>query len=285
VSADVDQLAGLDPDDPRTPSQQIANAIRAAILRGTYAPGEKLPSQHTLVARFGVARETVKSALRILDSERLIVSRQGSGSFVRTRQGDRLDLEGLLRSAFDRPDVSIDYAGFRAETLSHTLPPSLHDIAAGRLTARSLRLRLLIVDPKSIVDFPRPVDGRPTDRALRRVHAGITDTAINTLTDEVAKLTRARLLRHGTVEVRVHGLGPVIKCYLLNGERALIGFYPSTTYSLEVRGESVPMIHPSGWDAFIATPDDAATYGPPFAEQARSWFESIWSTVARPYQG
>lgn len=284
MSSDVDRLAGLDPDDPRTPSQQIANALRAAILRGKYEPGEKLPSQLALVAHYGVARETVKSALRILDSERLIVSRQGSGSYVRTRQGKQLDLEALLRSAFDRPDVTIDYAGFRAETLSHTLPASLHDIAAGRITARSLRLRLLLVDPKSIVDFPRRADGRPTDRALRKVHADITDTAVNTLIDEVAALTKSRLLRTGTVEVRTHRLGPVIKCYLLNGERALIGFYPSTTYSLSVRGESVPMIHPSGWDGVLATPEDAPTYGPPFAAQARAWFDSIWSTVARPYE-
>lgn len=284
MSSDADKLAGLDPDDPRTPSQQIANALRAAILRGNYAAGDKLPSQHALVAHYGVARETVKSALRILDRERLIVSRQGSGSYVRTRQGHRLDLEGLLRSAFDRPDVTIDYAGFRGETLANTLPPSLRDIAAGRLAARSLRVRLLLVDPKSIVDFPRRKDGKPTDRALRKVHTELTDAAIDTVSAGVAELTKARLLRSGTVEVRTHGLGPVIKCYVLNGERALVGFYPSTTYSLTVRGESVPMIHPSGWDVVLATPDDAPTYGPPFAEQAHAWFESIWSTVAHPYR-
>jgi hypothetical protein len=45
------------------------------------------------------------------------------------------------------------------------------------------------------------------------------------------------------------------------------------------------MIHPSGWDAVLATADDAPTYGPPFTEQAKAWFDSIWSTVARPYGG
>ena len=35
---------GLDPNDPRPPYQQVANALRAAILTRTLSPGEKLPS-------------------------------------------------------------------------------------------------------------------------------------------------------------------------------------------------------------------------------------------------
>ena len=38
----------LDPDDPRPPYMQIANALRAAILTKQLAPGEQLPSGNEL---------------------------------------------------------------------------------------------------------------------------------------------------------------------------------------------------------------------------------------------
>jgi hypothetical protein len=51
MSVETEYLGDLDPDDPRTPSQQIANKLRAAILTGKLKPGDKLPSQPDLVAR------------------------------------------------------------------------------------------------------------------------------------------------------------------------------------------------------------------------------------------
>jgi len=54
----------LDPDDPRPPYQQVANALRAAILTKKFAPGDKLPSGSELAQRYGVARMTVQQAVR-----------------------------------------------------------------------------------------------------------------------------------------------------------------------------------------------------------------------------
>ena len=72
VAEDLDYLGQLDPDDPKQASQQIANKLRAAILTRKFQPGERLPSQNDLAERYGVARETVKSALRILREDRLV---------------------------------------------------------------------------------------------------------------------------------------------------------------------------------------------------------------------
>ena len=76
----------LDPDDPRPPYMQIANALRAAILTKQLAPGDQLPSGNELAKRYSVARMTVQQALRVLRDEGLIVTRQGSGVFVRGRR-------------------------------------------------------------------------------------------------------------------------------------------------------------------------------------------------------
>jgi DNA-binding GntR family transcriptional regulator len=78
-------MGKLDPDDSRPPFIQLADALRAEIQDGTLGPGSQLPSYSALSADYGVAPNTVKSALAELRQEGLIVSRQGKGSFVRTQ--------------------------------------------------------------------------------------------------------------------------------------------------------------------------------------------------------
>ena len=135
MNADADALDGLESDDPRPASQQIANVLRAAILTRRFGPGERLPSQNELTDRYGVARETVKSALRILRDERLIVTRQGSGAFVRAQTERPVGLRSHIEAAFERKHVSIDFAGFSSETLQCALSEPFDKIRAGRLKA------------------------------------------------------------------------------------------------------------------------------------------------------
>jgi DNA-binding GntR family transcriptional regulator len=74
----------LPPDDPRPPYLQIADALRAAIQDGEFAPGSQIPSTNDLTMRYGVARNTVRSAVGKLVDEGLLVPRHGSGVFVRS---------------------------------------------------------------------------------------------------------------------------------------------------------------------------------------------------------
>lgn len=89
----------LNPDDSRPPYLQIAEELRGQISRGALAPGAQLPSTNELVERYGVARGTVRSALRVLADEGLVVARHGSGVFVRSgvqRDGDGDDLGAVI---------------------------------------------------------------------------------------------------------------------------------------------------------------------------------------------
>lgn len=86
--SDIDELTPIDPQDPRSAATQIADALRTAIAAGLYGPGDLLPSQPALASWYGVARDTVKSALRTLTTEGLIYGRRGSGTFVRAGAGD-----------------------------------------------------------------------------------------------------------------------------------------------------------------------------------------------------
>ncbi len=60
----------------------IANTLETEIGSGHYAPGERLPTEAQLAARFGVNRHTVRRALAHLVGLGLVHTRRGSGAFV-----------------------------------------------------------------------------------------------------------------------------------------------------------------------------------------------------------
>ncbi|MEA5048136.1 MAG: substrate-binding domain-containing protein [Eubacteriales bacterium] len=61
---------------------QLALALRDAILTGAIPYGEKLPSENDLVARYGLSRMTVRSALSELVNEKYIEKLHGKGAYV-----------------------------------------------------------------------------------------------------------------------------------------------------------------------------------------------------------
>src|ERR1035438_7255926 len=72
----------IDRADPRPPYVQIAAAIRAAIITGELRPGTQLQSGQELAKFFGVARQTVQTAINTLRDEGFVRGQVGSGVFV-----------------------------------------------------------------------------------------------------------------------------------------------------------------------------------------------------------
>ena len=64
----------------RTKYQIVADALRTGIQNGKYQ--KTLPPEQTLCSLFQVSRQTVRQALSLLEADRLIERRQGSGSFI-----------------------------------------------------------------------------------------------------------------------------------------------------------------------------------------------------------
>ncbi|MGH3748605.1 MAG: FadR/GntR family transcriptional regulator [Micromonosporaceae bacterium] len=73
-------------------SQIIVDQIRLLLRDGRLQPGDRLPSERDLCARFGVSRVTVREALRVLEAGGLIEIRVGAhgGAFVTTPTSERL---------------------------------------------------------------------------------------------------------------------------------------------------------------------------------------------------
>lgn len=279
-------LRGLDPDDPRPPSQQIANRLRAAILTRRLQPGEKLPSQNELAERYGVARETIKSALRVLRDERLIVTRQGSGAFVRARAERPVGLRPHVDAAFDRAEVSIDFAGFSGETLHGLLQEPLDKIRAGRLTPESISIRILLPDMTVPAAVPSRADTGKDDPALRRRAERIARRHTEAIVDSVQELAALGLVADAKAEVRAHSTATLFKLYLLNREELFYAFYPVVRHSVPVDGEQTEIFDVLGKDVplfHFAVSDDEASEAPQFVEQAAAWFDSVWSTISREY--
>lgn len=61
---------------------QIAGSIRAEIEAGQWPVGSRLPSIDQLAERFGVALQTMRQALIVLEENDLVIRKQGRGTFV-----------------------------------------------------------------------------------------------------------------------------------------------------------------------------------------------------------
>lgn len=66
---------------------QLADVMRQRIARGVWVPGKTVPSIESLMREFGVARVTVRQAIRLMAQEGLLSPQRGRGTFVTAEAG------------------------------------------------------------------------------------------------------------------------------------------------------------------------------------------------------
>ncbi|EHI13712.1 FadR/GntR family transcriptional regulator [Mycolicibacterium thermoresistibile] len=69
---------------PKT-AELVAGTLRRMVVDGTLKDGDFLPNEAELMAHFGVSRPTLREAVRVLESERLVEVRRGSRTGARVR--------------------------------------------------------------------------------------------------------------------------------------------------------------------------------------------------------
>jgi GntR family histidine utilization transcriptional repressor len=96
--------------------EQVKDWIRGHIARGDWKPGDPVPSEAALMARFAVSRMTAHRALRELATEGLVTRVQGSGTTVAQlhRISSRLVIRDLHEEVAERGHV----AGTRVLTVA-----------------------------------------------------------------------------------------------------------------------------------------------------------------------
>jgi GntR family transcriptional repressor for pyruvate dehydrogenase complex len=83
--AAVSNKMSMAPISLRTGPEILANQLREKILSGTFGEGTALAPERLLVEQTGLSRPTVREALRILEAEGLVETRQGrnGGAWIR----------------------------------------------------------------------------------------------------------------------------------------------------------------------------------------------------------
>jgi len=79
---------------------QIRDRLVQGLQGGEWRPGEAIPSEIELAARFGVSQGTVRKAIDVLAAEHMLVRRQGRGTFV----ASHLEQRAQYRFLRLRPD-------------------------------------------------------------------------------------------------------------------------------------------------------------------------------------
>lgn len=75
--------------------QQIKGLILQSLQAGEWRPGELIPSEMELAARFKVSQGTVRKAIDELAAENLVMRRQGKGTFVATHAAQQVQYRFL----------------------------------------------------------------------------------------------------------------------------------------------------------------------------------------------
>ncbi|MDA8446642.1 GntR family transcriptional regulator [Paracidovorax valerianellae] len=87
--------------------QQIKGLILHSLQHGEWKPGESIPSEMELAARFRVSQGTVRKAIDELAAENLVVRRQGKGTFVATHAERHVQYR-FLKLMPDSGDASVE---------------------------------------------------------------------------------------------------------------------------------------------------------------------------------
>jgi DNA-binding FadR family transcriptional regulator len=109
---------------PKT-AELVAGTLRRMVVDGQLTDGDFLPNEAELMAHFGVSRPTLREALRVLESERLVEVRRGS------RTGARVRVPG--------PEIVARPAGLLLELSGATIA----DVMVARSGIEPMAVRLL----------------------------------------------------------------------------------------------------------------------------------------------
>jgi DNA-binding FadR family transcriptional regulator len=168
----------------------IAARLRRRIIRGELTEGDVLPSEAELLEQFGVSRPTLREAIRVLDSESLVVVKRGS--------------RGGIEVSVPRVETAAHYAGLLLEYRQATTADVFAAAAAieGPCVAMLARSRTAgdVKRLRAAVESERAARGEPTSllELQNEFHRMLIDMAGNRTLRVLSEV-----LRH-IIEVATH---------------------------------------------------------------------------------
>lgn len=182
--------------------QRLATAIRAAIARGDLTPGTLLPAERHFAKQLAVGRSTVVGAYDLLRAEGVLLSRQGSGSWVAGAErlpASRASAESLRGAALTETGQLIDLA-----TAVSPPAPQVNEALAA-LATRGLE-RLMTPNGYSALGLPElrqtvatrfSLEGLPTTADQILITTG-SQQALHLVTEHVLRTSDSALVEDPT---------------------------------------------------------------------------------------
>lgn len=204
----------------------IADDLRRRILRGEYAAGSLLPTESALALEYGTNRNTLREAVRILETQGLLSARQGEGvRVVDFKQRPTIELIGfMLAEAEPTPEMAKIVLDLLA--LRKTLAAEIVRHAAGNLTkqaAAEVRKLLRAIAKPGVDELERTTIDRQILELLVQstgslVYAALFNSIYGVIADGAAKTAALTTLPPDYAEK----MDAVFKC-LLEGNAAGAG--------------------------------------------------------------
>ena len=172
MSSDGVLTETVDLTSDRAVFRQIADHLRFAIARGRLREGDQLPSEARLMEHYGVARMTIRNALRVLQDEGLVVAEHGRGVYVRARPPVRR----LASDRFARRHRKEGKAAFTVESEMVAATPLVDMIKVSEARPpEDIADRLKLGDgDRAVVRSRRySLDGRPVETAVSYIPADL----------------------------------------------------------------------------------------------------------------
>ncbi|MFF2368245.1 winged helix-turn-helix domain-containing protein [Streptomyces sp. NPDC058122] len=280
------------PPQPPKSHREVADELRRRIRSGELRAGQRMPTQSRLADEFGVERGAVRQALRILQSEHLLVNvSKGSPATVADQSGGTpsgprawpqstmVALGPRITAAFGVPHVQIDALCLTAVSLTLAMGEPLREIHAGRIKPARVDVRVLLPSRDIDLAFPAPVDGMADDRPRRRWLA--------------QRNAQVQVLRHNLLALRTtHGVDvrvsfralpftPPVKLYLLNEAEALFAYYTLARRGEEIDHEYLETYDAEGMQSMLFPfRQGVGLRDTTFVEQSHLWFNMLWETVS-----
>ena len=113
---------------------RVAEAIKDWIVQAHFSAGDRLPSEPELIERFGMAKGTIREAMRILEAQGLVKSRTGPGGGTFVHEVSKERARALLGNYFYFQHLTIR----DIYELRRVLEPELAAALAGKLPAEVL---------------------------------------------------------------------------------------------------------------------------------------------------
>lgn len=155
---------------------QVAEAIKDWVVEQGLQAGDRLPNEAELIERFGMAKGTVREAMRILEAQGLIKTRTGPGGGSFVHEVSRQRAKALLGNYFYFKDLTIG----DIYQLRLTLEPELAASLAGKLSDD-----VLTSLEENIATYSEPAASLDEERdqhvASLRFHAILAEQAKNPL--------------------------------------------------------------------------------------------------------